>query len=150
MHQRIFKEIIQNSSKPTFQKQLLFHQGFTCHWFQFQIFQAFTYKQNSVYADTHRGRDENSSLTKLYVRKDKAAVILLSYGKLSNKSKREISGAQGLHRKQFLQYLVSVSLADGANKLSKELCYWSSILNRYKYTFLPCIYFLLFKLDPWL
>lgn len=89
MHQRIFKEIIQNSSKPIFQKQLLFHQGFTCHCSQFQIFQAFTYKQNSVDGHTHvhTGRDESSSRNTLYVRKDNAGLTVLCFGKIAHKSK---------------------------------------------------------------
>lgn len=69
--------------------------GFSCK------FLKHLHTNKILYIHTHRGGDESSPLTKLYVGRDKAVVMLLGYGELGNKSERVVSGVEGLHRKQF-------------------------------------------------
>lgn len=76
--------------------------------------------------------DERSSITKLYVRKDKAAVILLSYRKLSNKSKNRSVHNLGIAQ-ETISSIHSVALADVTNTAQ-------NLANRYKYIFLLCIH----------
>lgn len=70
----------------------------------------------------HTEEEMSSSITKLYVRKDKAAVRLLSYGKLGNKSKRKSSDWSLGIAQETISSIPSQCFISRWGKYSKELC----------------------------
>lgn len=74
-----------------------------------KFFQAFTYKQNSIYAHTHT---ELISLSCMLERRKQLGRSRV-YGRLGNRSELSV-WSSGIVQ-VFLQYLVSVSVANGAN-----------------------------------